>query len=733
MFNPDQPIQSSEQDILNRVPFAQSFAEAILNYTEKECLVLGLFGAWGSGKTSIINMALEHIVISSREKLGEEKPIIVKFNPWNYADQNQLITQFFKEFSVQLKRTDYASGAKELGEKIETYSKLFDPLVLIPTAGPIFKIVSVLLGVLGHGMKGWGEAKSKDLETLKKELNAFLDKQNNKIIIVIDDIDRLSDIEIRHVFQLIKSVGDFHNTIYVLAFDKNVISKALDRLQEEQGLVYLEKVVQVPFEVPLISKQRVEQLLLSQLNELLEDLPQERIEPVRWGNIYHSSFKHLFRNIRDVNRYLNHLKFSWRLVKDELDTADLLAITAIQVFTPTIYYGIRDNKGVFSGVFESGGGTEGQNKEQVKSIYDEIINSSTTLPQMKMRELLTMLFPKLEAIYSNVHYGSNFLNQWRREGRICSPDVFDTFFRLSIQEGDISRIEIEAILSLANEPDKLSGELLRLNEDGRIIRFLERLEDYTRETIPLENIESLITVLIDTGDLFPEGDIGFLSTRTDMRILRILYQLSRRFENKEKRFNIFKNAIEKAKRSIYTLVDEISVQGQQHGKYGLKKQAEPEERLTVNARQLEELEQLACNRIIEWTKDGRLLGHRDLPSILFRWKEWGNLDDVNEFVNQVIQDDEGLVIFITGFLSPVTSQGVGSYVGRINWQINLKSIGNFIDVKKVEPRIRSLISTSKFESLDERQKLGVTTFLDTIDGKIKDTFQDIDENSQERG
>ena len=81
MFNPDQPIRSSEQDVLNRLPFAQSFAEAILNYREKECLVLGLFGAWGSGKTSIINMALEHIVASSQERSGEEKPVIVKLNP----------------------------------------------------------------------------------------------------------------------------------------------------------------------------------------------------------------------------------------------------------------------------------------------------------------------------------------------------------------------------------------------------------------------------------------------------------------------------------------------------------------------------------------------------------------------------------------------------------------------------------------------------------------------------
>lgn len=74
-----------------------------------------------------------------------------------------------------------------------------------------------------------------------------------------------------------------------------------------------------------------------------------------------------------------------------------------------------------------------------------------------------------------------------------------------------------------------------------------------------------------------------LSTRTSMRILRLIYQLSHRFDSKEERFKIFKNAIEKASNSLHTIVHEVSVQGQQHGKYDSSKQAEPEEKLTLNA------------------------------------------------------------------------------------------------------------------------------------------------------
>jgi len=98
VFAPDQPIKSCKEDILGRKSFAQSLGDAILNYKEKESIVVGLFGEWGSGKTSLINMALEHINDVSRGKTSDDKPIIIKFNPWNYSDQNQLIIQFLDNF-----------------------------------------------------------------------------------------------------------------------------------------------------------------------------------------------------------------------------------------------------------------------------------------------------------------------------------------------------------------------------------------------------------------------------------------------------------------------------------------------------------------------------------------------------------------------------------------------------------------------------------------------------------
>lgn len=608
---------------MGRSAFAQSLGDAILNYKEKESIVIGLFGAWGSGKTSIINMALEHVENKSDEN-EQRKPIVLKFNPWSYSDQHQLIAQFFEQLSVVLRRVDYSENAKEAGEKLLTYANFFKPLALIPTIGPFASLISEVLKGVGEVSKSWGELKANDLNSIKKELNELLGKQSHKIIVVIYDVDRLINTEIRQIFQLVKSLADFSNTMYLLVFDKDVVINALKKVQEGSGTEYLEKVVQIPFEIPVIPKQEVEHLLFSQLDELIKDIPEEKWDQTYWGNIYYSGLKHFFRNIRDVTHYINSLRFSFGIVKGEVNPIDFIAITAIQVFMPEVYYGIRDNKDIFCGVFESSYWRNDPATDQATKRCNEIITRGKELPQEILEDFLKRLFPKLESIYGRSHHGPEWLKNWRKDCRICSPDLFEIYFRLSVPEGEISQQEIETILSLANNPDSFAKALLRLNEDGKIKRLLERLEDYTREDIPEESIEPIISVLMDIGDLFPEGDSGFLRTNTPMRLLRLFYQLSHRYDSHEKRFNIFKSAMEKATRSLYTIVDGVSLQGQQHGKYGSKDSPEPEEKLTVNSHQLEELEKIACSKIKIWAQDGPISKAQTLARDYFQMERLGS-------------------------------------------------------------------------------------------------------------
>lgn len=358
MFRPDLPIKSSKDDLLARASFSRALADAVVSYDSKDSVVTALYGSWGSGKSSVVNMVLERIEEISSSMVAEKRPIIVKFNPWNYSDQNQLVGQFFRSLSVALKRGDWGEGAKKVGEQLEAYSEFFKPLVLIPDptgfwAG-LAAVMAVALKKVGGATSAWGKLKSKDLDQIRKDLDALLAKQQRKILIVIDDIDRLNNVEIRQIFQLVKALGDFPNTVYFLAFDRDVVVKALSHVQEGSGDEYLEKIVQIPFQLPSISKTEVEKVLFGQLDELIKDLPEVRWDQTHWGNVYQGGLRFFFTTVRDVIRYINSLRFSFAMVKSELNPVDFFAVTALQVFEPAVYEGVRENPDLFAGVLNAG-------------------------------------------------------------------------------------------------------------------------------------------------------------------------------------------------------------------------------------------------------------------------------------------------------------------------------------------------------------------------------------------
>ena len=117
MISPDVPITKVADDTLNRGVFAQSLATTILQYSFPSSFSIGLYGAWGSGKTSLLNMVLEAV------EENDEDAVILRFNPWLCADSKQLITQFFKQLSTAIKLKKSAEA--KAWEIIDRYADLF--------------------------------------------------------------------------------------------------------------------------------------------------------------------------------------------------------------------------------------------------------------------------------------------------------------------------------------------------------------------------------------------------------------------------------------------------------------------------------------------------------------------------------------------------------------------------------------------------------------------------------
>jgi predicted KAP-like P-loop ATPase len=299
MFTTDKPICKSEDDLLNRENFSKHLANALLNSKETENLVVALCGKWGSGKSSIINLAKEHI-----EKIEiENKPTIINFNPWHFSGLNNLIHYFFDEIAKELELKQTGKQASKIAESLKFYGEILSVVseakpatdlvkdILLYSSIASFAIPEIMswLGlsieqlkkiglIIGIGFTFTAIAKNfifrlSNLYSQKAELNKIstdklkekiskeLKEINNKIIIVIDDIDRLTKDEIRQLFQLIKINADFPNVIYLLAFDREIVEHNLTVQDGFSGKDYLEKIVQVFFDIPYVTPAKIHELL----------------------------------------------------------------------------------------------------------------------------------------------------------------------------------------------------------------------------------------------------------------------------------------------------------------------------------------------------------------------------------------------------------------------------------------------------------------------------------------
>jgi len=702
-YLPDGPISSVEEDLLGRSRFAQHLGDAILAWQSDESIVIGLYGSWGIGKTSILNMVVEHIEGETKDLPKDAKPLVVGFNPWNFSQQNQLISMFFHELSTFLGRRDESKKARNLGIKLKTYGKFFEPLGFVPYVGPWASLTAKLLKFIGRSSLQWGKLKEQDLAGLRKEINQLLREQKRHIIIIMDDIDRLNQVEISQIFQLIKLNANFPNTIYLTAFDPKVVQKALEANQAVSGKEYLEKIVQVAFDVPPVEPLRLARILFQELDRTIYSIystPEEHWDQKRWGNLYGAGFKMLFNSLRDVKRFINGLRFNLSLVSGEVNPVDFIGIEGIRIFAPRTYRLIVQNKELFTSTRDTSTGTDTLRKQ-----YEQIFSEAPEYVREPMRQICKQLFPQLEYAYGGAYYDSTWQSSWRKELRVCATDVFDKYFLLEVPEGEISQVELKELLSLADDVVKFTSALRQLNEHNRISRFLERLEDFT-SVIPIEHVEPICQALFDIGDELPLERRAFIDSSCDLQVARIIYQLLKRVEAEQDRVQILQTVISRTP-SLYTPTYIVSFE-------------QPDERdsgkLLVSESGFQQLKEACIRRIQEATKSKRLQKTRGLGFILYRWQEWGDASEVEQYIEGLLSSLEGFADFLDGLLVQQFSYRIGDYVGKTEWRIHLRNIESFTNLDSIRERAGRL-TEEETNRLSPRQLLAIQTFRAEISKK----------------
>lgn len=715
MFDADRPIVRGDQDRLNRTLFAKYLARCMLDHKEPESLVVGLYGDWGVGKTSVINLVVEELNFAASNMLDEEKPIILNFSPWSYSGQDQLIYSFFRRLSSALRSAAYLENSNRIIHLLELYVSFFTHKPVPRSLRTNRSLIEKLTFQGREEVYAWESGR--DLTLIKAELNELLRKQKHKIIIIIDNISRLHDYEIKQIFQIVKSMGDYANTTYLLAFDKEQVVRAINKIDGSGGEKFVEKIVQFPFDIPPILQQDLENIFADRLSDVIAIVPEDAWNPEYWADIYYSSLKFFFENCRDITRYVNTLNFSYSRLRDVVNPVDFFAITAIEVFLPTVYFGIRDNKDLFTDLLDNVYLLDKDHLQKDKMRCDEILSRTERVSRETLLELLLRMFPRLRRIYQpeipSYHSGSIA----RKLRRICSPDLFDIYFRLSMQTGQIPESEFETILSLASDAENFDQALARLNQDERITKFLDQLDSKAINKIPHENIQAIVNALLDNGDLFPQGMSGPLSLGTPMRIHRIIHGLLQPFDKPEERFEILQQAIANSNKSINIVVHELNEQGREHREE--EDTYLPLEFRDLTPNHLESLRKLAVTRIEHWAQIGRLAELPSMLSILYAWKDWGKEEDCRRYVEQMAKTDRGIIAFLTVTLDEPIKQAMTKYEKSPIWEKYLDDIEAFIPSRMLEEHAKILFEDEYFEKLREREQLALMIFLDLIKASTK--------------
>ncbi|MBA2868865.1 P-loop NTPase fold protein [Methanococcus maripaludis] len=815
----DEPISNFKDDLLGRGSFSRSLADRIMYADcENESLVIGLYGQWGSGKSSIINLMLEHIDECDRpcpnllprnspiykyliygppmknlwNEFGElfaktqniklvlklclrsiSLPVIllwtffytiysfmlntyylaylslvamgyitinilyysnitdypynrlsnefkyyatIKFEPWNYYGKKELISNFFEQLSISIRKNEPRHVYRKILPLINAYSEIIGAQLEtfgIPYVTPLIKQFS----------KSTSEP---TLEEQKINLMTELKNLNHKIVVIIDDIDRLPKSEIVEIFQLIKAVADFPNLVYVLSFDKGIIASALCDVQSipemnhdllgveiseksiqsgssipnvSTGYKYIEKMIPVYFEIPEIDKNT----LLHALNRKINSIDNDNyyiVNEEEFNQLWDSGLKYFFKNIRDVIRFSNLFIFNYPFIHKDVDIYDFISLTAIQTCMPELYSWIRDNEDYL--VSDGYIGEEVDIPSEIKNeLKHEIEKHDGQLTQIsnnnqvnteKVYNILKVLFPKMqywkdlkEGIsekiplpvskynYFSEYYGQDYLK------KICGISTFSTYFNLDVPKNVVSNYMIHYLSEKRN-----MGDYRKFLDDVAKNGIMDRYyRDITLDISVINKINygMLISTLFNMENLVLKYDrehLYLVLEPISSLIYKIIFE-SEQGDNNDF-FRILSNAFDRSDNGdsiIPHFINLLVNGGIYQGNY-------------FSENQVESLKDSAVKYLKKRSSDGHLENNRHIRRIVQDWCDWGTKDDINEFIKNIKLTKN--LIRVISFV-----------VDRSTNSINPNKMA-YLDAEYVKQKFNEIKNSNEYSELSDKEK-----------------------------
>lgn len=336
-------------DTLNRTAFAERIVTALMNWKSRESLIVGLYGPWGSGKTWLLNKIVEN------EHLRNDSDFkVCLFNPWQFESNEQITAELFDLVHQQLEplARGKKTGAKERAALWAQLGQMTTFAQIGITGGKLLAgaptIPPAALGAVGKLLRIGEKQAKKDsepesLSSVREALvRSFSEASAPKILVVVDDLDRLANDQIQMIFRLIKVSANFPNIHYLILGERNQLAKALDPICSGEGDRYLEKIVQIPMTIPEPDPSTIKGRLWEGITLIAHKYNCDSERHLgRFDSFWRSFLKEKLTTPRAVYRLLSLTHFhAASLFQDgelEVDLLDLIAVDFLRIHSPTTY------------------------------------------------------------------------------------------------------------------------------------------------------------------------------------------------------------------------------------------------------------------------------------------------------------------------------------------------------------------------------------------------------------
>lgn len=489
----DAPIRRIPETEKDRNSFVKVIAEAVASADVRhEAEFIGIFGEWGSGKTTVANSLKVNVLRGLAQYKGLEKACFVSFNPMEFNNATDALSGLFKEIVAQLKKRPELC---RLAKAFDAYSTSL-----------CLRRVKIGLGTIGETLemtRQWIYLKVFRSIKCKQRLRLELRSNLVRLVLIVDDIERLPCKDVFSIINFLKANVDLPNVVVLILSDQEHLYKSLslamgdenrrNKNRVDEGRAYGEKFIQRHLDVPRFSRGAIIEYFKSKLQDVL--MGAEVLE-------YNDDFitvGDFATTIRKVNKILGSMWATVRYCCHYTDNnvlpyhvGDLAALTAIAEVEPDVY---RNLRAFMSRVWaDSDVNAFNANWGIPESVIDKWINENVIHKEnrqfIKVFLLDRLLFKELTDKDGRLIYridGGMSRLEANYSYRLASPSWFNLYFG-DLPEDDIVR----------------PADLLAFN---RCISEMSVPEELLRNKIEDNSLLSLLDVLLGHAEFASEKEL----------------------------------------------------------------------------------------------------------------------------------------------------------------------------------------------------------------------------------